>query len=217
MGRRESDVKVLYGQQIMVNAPKEPLGYLYTHLYSAWFEMTRDYGDYRTLMAIENIHIFQEYAGDFAWRLHKALIDSVLLQMFRITDPKGKKGRENITIRALPDLLNDHDKRITKPLVNEAIGIIEPMRHRYRNKVAVHFDQNYQASFDTYDTKAFTMSWLFDSSTVEKAIYAISDVLKHVSNKVDNLTVTEWDVESCMDGSRAEKLIENLRSRMDNT
>ena len=63
--------------------------------------------------------------------------------MFRITDQKGKGENQNITVKALPDYLENGDKDKIESLIKEVDDIIEPLR-RYRNKVAVHNDREYQ-------------------------------------------------------------------------
>ena len=226
---------------------EDNLEFVYDKLFWAWLDMAKDHADFRVLMTKDNARILNECAGEFFGRIQGVLLDYVLFQMFRITDPKGKGKNKNITIKALLDFLDDDDKEKAKKLIEDVDEIMEPLRD-LRDKVFAHYDREYQLSrakkwheithgtgvgkgsaYYVEDLNEPIPSSVFPDigpidvhgkeyidkireETVKKAIYAVSEVLKYVSKKVDN-TFAElyWKRDNYIDGGRAEKLVENLR------
>ena len=128
-----------------LNTVEDNLDFVYENLFWAWLDMARDYADFRVLVTKDNVRILNEYAGTFFGRIQGVLLEFVLFQMFRITDQKGKRENQNITVKALPDFLENSYKVKTESLIKKVDDVIEPLR-RYRNKVAVHNDREYQLS-----------------------------------------------------------------------
>lgn len=77
---------------------EDNLDFVYDKLFWAWLDMAEDYGDYRVLKTKDNARILNECAGEFFGRIQGVLVEFVLFQMFRITDPKSiGKNRELYT------------------------------------------------------------------------------------------------------------------------
>lgn len=87
------------------------LGLLYTILLNevSWLKVR--WKQYQELFGTnpERIDILNEVAGLFFRIIQDGLLEDTLLHICRITDPPESAGAENLTIRRLPDLIEDED------------------------------------------------------------------------------------------------------------
>jgi AbiU2 len=100
-----------------------------------WLEYVELYGTNP-----ERVKLLNQAAPMFFHRLQNDLLDSTLLHICRVTDPPKVAGRDNLTIRNLPDLVaNAKAKESVKQAVDKAISLTQFARD-WRNRQIAHLD-----------------------------------------------------------------------------
>jgi hypothetical protein len=88
----------------------------------------------------ERVKLLNEAAPMFFHRLQNDLLDSTLLHICRVTDPSKVAGRDNLTIRNLPELVADAKvQQSLKDAVDKAIKVTQFARD-WRNRQIAHLD-----------------------------------------------------------------------------
>ena len=84
------------------------LGTIYTRLWNECVWLFWRWDDYVVLFGTseERLNKLNEAAPAFFYQLQGTLFESVLLHMCRITDPTKSRGRDNLTLELLPDLVD---------------------------------------------------------------------------------------------------------------
>lgn len=106
----------------------------------AWLQVK--WAEYRELFGSspKRIELLNAAAGLFFRIIQYTLWESVLLHLCRLTDPAKTRGKDNLTIRALPGLLDDESlKADISRLVDEAIAKAAFARD-WRNQRIAHRD-----------------------------------------------------------------------------
>jgi AbiU2 len=102
------------------------LGPVYNALSNEVISLHGKWNQYRQLYATseERIELLNRSAGYFFWLLQETLIEDVLLHLARLTDLADHgRGRTNLTLRQLPDLISDLVlKKDVTELVERAVG-----------------------------------------------------------------------------------------------
>ena len=78
------------------------------------------------------INLFNRVAGGFARSVQDALWADVLLGLTRLTDPPKSVGKDNLTVRRIPGLLEDDLRESVQKLVDAAVECTEFARSTIR-------------------------------------------------------------------------------------
>lgn len=86
----------------------DELGEIYTRLWNECVWLFWRWDDYVVLFGTseERLNKLNEAAPAFFYQLQGTLFESVLLHMCRMTDPAKSRGRANLTLELLPDLVD---------------------------------------------------------------------------------------------------------------
>ena len=120
----------------------EALGPIYTALIDEVIWVHAKWLEFRKLYAKspERIDLLNETAGFFFRVVQDVLWDNVLLHLTRLTDPPRSAGKENLTIRRLPTLIDDEQLACeVGRLVDVAVERCAFARDR-RNRHLAHSD-----------------------------------------------------------------------------
>lgn len=120
----------------------EALGPIYTALVDEVIWIHAKWLEFRKLLAKspERIDLLNESAGFFLCVVQDVLWDDVLLHLTRLTDPPKSAGKENLTIRWLPTLIDDRQLACeVGRLVDVAVERCAFARDR-RNRSLAHSD-----------------------------------------------------------------------------
>ena len=106
----------------------------------AWLQVK--WAEYRELFASspQRIELLNSAAGLFFRILQDTLWEDALLHLCRLTDPATMRGRDNLTIQALPELIDDEPLKVDiSRLVSETIARVTFARD-WRNRRIGHRD-----------------------------------------------------------------------------
>ena len=109
-----------------VNTLGPQLGPIYNALTNEITSLHGKWNQYRKLFATseERIDLLNRSASYFFWLIQETLLEDVLLHLARLTDLADHgRGRTNLTLRQLPDLISDSAlKRDVTDLVGRAVA-----------------------------------------------------------------------------------------------
>jgi hypothetical protein len=160
-----------------VKAMGEALGTLYHALWNetAWLYMKWD--EYVELFGTKpsRIDLLNESAGLFFRIIQDSLWEDLLIHIARLTDPPKSAGKDNLTIRRLPALIEKKELRgkVAK-LIDTAIERADFCRD-WRNRSIAHKDLKLATRKGAEPLKGASRAKL------KEALSAISDVLNAVS------------------------------------
>jgi hypothetical protein len=125
-----------------VAAMGQALGEVYTEL---WQEVARLFGKWEEYVELfgtkeSRIALMNEAASDFFGRLQASAWHEVLLDITCLTDPPKSAGRETLSLRAMPALIND---LVLKQHVHDLIAIAKDksaFARDWRNRYLAHRD-----------------------------------------------------------------------------
>ena len=125
-----------------IQAMGSMLGPLYFELSNqvAWLHLK--WQQYLALFAKDpgRVDLLNRAAPLFFWILQKTLLDDVLLHLARLTDPPRSAGRDTLTIRRLPGLVEDAgDKVVVQELLELTLERCQFARE-WRNRRLAHID-----------------------------------------------------------------------------
>lgn len=104
-------------------------------LHGKWQEFVELYGANE-----KRIDLLNDAAPTFFGHLQDILWEDILVGLCRLTDPEKSAGRPNLTVQALPKLVDDKSLRDTiNLLVQEAVKLIDFSRD-WRNRRIAHSD-----------------------------------------------------------------------------
>ena len=100
----------------------EDLGRIYTRLWNECVWLYRRWDDYVVLFGTsqERLDKLNEAAAAFFYQLQGTLFESVLLHMCRLTDPARSRGKKNLTLELLPDLVDPAIRKDVNSLIASA-------------------------------------------------------------------------------------------------
>jgi hypothetical protein len=120
----------------------EPLGRIYhgltnelAWLYIKWSELVELFGTKPS-----RIDLLNKAAGGFFRVVQDAFWDDVLMHITRMTDPPKSMGRENLTIRSLPPLIDRSDFRQSLQTRIDAAVSCTAFARDWRNRQLAHRD-----------------------------------------------------------------------------
>ncbi|POR65110.1 AbiU2 domain-containing protein [Pseudomonas syringae] len=188
-----------------VSAMGEELGSVFFALHHeviylgiVWQQYMQLYGN-----SAENINTLNQTAGLFFKVIQNELWDSVLLQIAALTDPATIKGKKNITLLALPALVQDPVMRgEIQKLCDLALCETEYARE-HRNKRIAHNDHDYHVV-----REAVCLSGI-SRTKVEEMLIAIRNVLKYVQHKIRDV---DFLYDRFIDESGAALLLRKLKN-----
>jgi len=135
-----------------VQALGKKLGQLYYDLLIELILLHEKWKQYCELFGKDQqrIDLLNKVAPLFFWYLQHTLFDDIQLHLARLTDPpqtgSGKNRQENLTMRRLPQLIDDPKfKREVEKLLEEVEQKCEFAR-KWRNKRLAHLDANTRAN-----------------------------------------------------------------------
>jgi hypothetical protein len=150
-------------------------------LYAKWGEYVEIFGTKPSRVELVN-----QAAGHFFRIVQDSLWEDSLLHIARLTDSPKSLGKDNLTIRLLPDHIDDAGlkKRVTE-LIDVAINKADFCRD-WRNRHIAHKDLRLAMQTGAEPLKAASRA------RVKEALSSISDVLNAVSNHyMDSTTMFE--------------------------
>ena len=167
----------------------EELGSLYhalwnevAWLYSIWSEYVELFGTKPSRIELAN-----QAAGFFFRVVQDSLWEGSLLHLARLTDPSQTSGKENLTIRRLPILIDDDKVREEVEELVKFAAIKSEFCRDWRNRRIAHRDLGLAIGKE----KANPLKPA-SREKVKKALDAISDVLNAVSKHyLDSETMFE--------------------------
>ena len=140
MGRYLTSEEV---DQEYLNAMGPELGRFYGLLSNDCQALYVDWAEYKVLFGTnpEQIDLLNEAAPEFFGRLQDTLMERVLLQVARLMDPikSGGKGKENATLRRLPQMVVPVIKSKIEDLLRMAEIKCKPSRD-WRTRRIAHTD-----------------------------------------------------------------------------
>jgi hypothetical protein len=123
------------------------MGQVLGELYSAlWQEVARVFGKWEEYVELfgtkeSRIHLMNEAASDFFGKLQESGFKEVLLDIACLIDPPKSVGRENLSLQALPDLIQDAALRQrVGALIADAVQKSSFARD-WRNRYLAHRDR----------------------------------------------------------------------------
>lgn len=104
-------------------------------LHGKWQEFVELYGINKN-----RIELLNDAAPTFFGHLQDILWEDMLIGLSRLVDPEKSAGRTNLTLQALPDLVDDQSlKDAIVPMIHEAMKLTEFTRD-WRNRRIAHRD-----------------------------------------------------------------------------
>lgn len=119
----------------------EDLGQLYHHLKQDTYRLLLDWRIYKGLFGTneQRVQLLNKASGLLAHTIEGALQERILLRLCRLNDPAEQNGNRNITIRALPPLIDESLRDEIESLVEQAGSVCQPIR-KLRSKSLAHSD-----------------------------------------------------------------------------
>lgn len=118
------------------------LGPLYHALYNDWAWLLVKWQEYVELFGTNarRVEVANEAAPLFFRIVQQTLEENILLHLVRLTDPPSSMGKDNLTIRRLPDALEDKAvKAELQSKIDAALAATEFARD-WRNRRLAHHD-----------------------------------------------------------------------------
>lgn len=129
-------------RQDCINAMGDELGRFYHALYNELAWLYLKWGEYVELFGTKptRIDLMNKAAGGFFHLIQDGMWEDCLLHIARLTDSPRSVGKENLSIRALPDLIGDVKIReAVKKSIESALTASEFARD-WRNRHIAHKD-----------------------------------------------------------------------------
>jgi hypothetical protein len=174
----------------------EPLGKLFhalwqevAWLYSKWAEYVELFGEKPS-----RIELLNEAAPGFFRIVQDSLWEETILHIARLTDPPKSVGKENLTIQALPSLMNNNETaQSIAELVEVAVQASDFCRD-WRNRRIAHRDLKLAIEEGIEPLKPASRE------KVKKALHSIADVLNAVTQHYTDST-TMFDMSGYSGGA----------------
>jgi AbiU2 len=148
-------------------------------LYAKWGEYVELFGTKPS-----RIDLVNRAAGFFFRIVQDSLWEDALLHIARLTDPPKSAGRQNLTIRRLPELIDDPStKERVSTLINTATGKSSFCRD-WRNRHIAHKDLNLALRKGAEPLEPASRA------QVKEALDSLSDILNAVSLHFDDSTTS---------------------------
>lgn len=155
----------------------EELGSLYhalwnelAWLYAKWSEYVEMFGTKSS-----RIELVNHAAGRFFRMVQDSLWEDALLHVARLTDPPKSKGKDNLTIRRLPQLIHESDaKKMVSELIRVAVDKADFCRD-WRNRHIAHKDLGLALKSGAEPLKDASRA------KVKEALDSIAEVLNAIS------------------------------------
>ncbi len=151
----------------------------------AWLQVK--WAEYRELFGSspQRIELLNSAAGLFFRILQDTLWEDALLHLCRLTDRPTMRGRDNLTIRALPELLDDEALKVdVSRLVAEAIAKVAFARD-WRNRRIGHRDLGIALG------SASTPLAAVSRADVSEALSAIHRVVNEIHERLLDSTLSD--------------------------
>ncbi|MBL7153527.1 MAG: hypothetical protein ISS79_07400 [Phycisphaerae bacterium] len=129
----------------------------------AWLRWV--YDDYLALYekGPERIQLLHEVAPHFFERLNRILVQHIELGICKLTDPPGRKGQKNLTIKYILELIGEKEsKKLGLDVLAKSILVIRPYIIKGRNKAIAHLDRDALVSksiFNQYPREVLDRFW----------------------------------------------------------
>lgn len=136
MARSSEDVERRY---IDVMGPS--LGLLYSRLWADCTHLHMTWGEYLVLFGTseENVKLLNQAAPAFARMMQDALWENVLMHMCRLVDNRTTMGKDNLTLKRLPELLSGDLRALVLDAISD-VSIKCEFARDWRNKRISHSD-----------------------------------------------------------------------------
>jgi len=166
----------------------EELGSLYHALWNELAWLYLKWGEYVELFGTKpsRIELANRVAGHFFRIVQDSLWESCLLHIARLTDPPKSAGKENLTIKKLPDFINDErTKKYLSEMIEVAVEKADFCRD-WRNRRIAHQDLELAMKAGAEPLKPASRA------KVKEVLGSISDVLNVVlGHYMDSTTMFE--------------------------
>ncbi len=158
-----------------------PLGEQFSALWQEMAWLYLKWGEYDELFGKKpsRVQLLNDAAPVFFFVVEKVLWDDTLLHIARLTDPAqsvGKGNRTNLTIQALPDLVDASIKKSIAGFVDVAVRRAKFCRD-WRNRYIAHRDLALALDDSVNPLKPASRK------KVRQALEAIADVLDEISQR----------------------------------
>lgn len=156
----------------------EELGPLYNALWNELAWLYTKWGAYVEVFGTKpsRVELVNQAAGQFFRIVQDSLLEDSLLHIARLTDPPQSVGKDNLTIRRLPDLIHEDDVRRNVTELINAAGDKADFCRDWRNRRIAHKDLTLAMEKGAEPLKPASRA------KVKEALSAISAVLNAVSN-----------------------------------
>ena len=172
----------------LIEVMGDDLGSLYHALWNELTWLYSKWGEYVELFGTKpsRIELVNRAAGRFFRIVQDSLWDDALLHIARLTDPPKSAGKENLTIKKLPQLIVQESlKKNVSELIDVAVEKAEFCRD-WRNRHIAHKDLKLALNSGAEPLKPASRA------KIKEALSSISDVLNALSNHyMDSTTMFE--------------------------
>jgi plasmid stabilization system protein ParE len=155
----------------------EDLGALYHALWNELVWLYAKWGEYVEMFGTKpsRVELVNQAAGHFFRVIQDSLWEDTLLHIARLSDPPKSKGKDNLTIRRLPQLIHEPDvKKNVSELIEIAVRKADFCRD-WRNRHIAHKDMGLALKSGAEPLKPASRA------KVKEALGAIAEVLNAVS------------------------------------
>lgn len=155
------------------------LGPIYNELSDELIWLHAKWKQYRILFghSEERVDLLNKASGYFFKIVQDALLDNVVLNVARLTDPVKSVGKDNLTLLRLPDLIQDDSlKKEVNALSQNALEISSFSRD-WRNRRLAHNDLMLALNVGVKPLPGISRE------KIEKSLSAFRDVLNAISIK----------------------------------
>jgi hypothetical protein len=120
----------------------EPLGIVFDALYVELVWLNVKWAEYIELFGTdrERVDLLNRAAPNFFGIIQQVLFEHIVLAVARLTDPVRSLGKENLTVRELPDLVRSEIKGSVQKVVEDAKAQTEFCR-QWRHQHIAHKDR----------------------------------------------------------------------------
>jgi hypothetical protein len=187
---------VLTGQEVLneaISAMGSPLGDVYHALGDevAWLHLK--WSDFRELFASADlVDVLNSAAPAFFHDLQRQSWEDLLMHLCRVTDRTKTFGKDNLTIRLLPDLVSSQQLKVElEPLINAAVDATDFARD-WRNRRLAHEELRVGRNVTPLASAKFDY--------IDMALTAIRTVLNRLEQHYLNKTVSYEDTIPALGG-----------------
>lgn len=179
-----------------IQAMGEELGSLYHALWNELAWLHSKWKEYVELFGTKpsRIELINKAAGHFFWVVQDSMWEGSILHIARLTDPTTSGRKENLTIKRLPDLINDEK---TKEKVSHLVKVADENAsfcRDWRNRHIAHKD--FKLAMKSGAEPLMSAS----RANIKQVLDSLSDVLNGVSTYYMEST-TCFDVITAGDGA----------------